>query len=114
MAIFQARRDIACELALDAAADQLAIAIAGFALTPDISEIRDAVRKGYLVSTRADIDTVDARQGTNDRRDAALASGAQIISTDYLTAPNIYGNGYHLAPFSGAWRRNSVVRRCPR
>lgn len=78
------------------------------------SEIRDAVRKGYLVRTRADIDTVDARQGANDRRDAALASGAQIISTDYLAAPNIYGNGYHLAPFTGGWRCNSLVRRCPR
>ncbi len=38
------------------------------------AEISEAVRNGYLVRTRADIDTVDARK----RRDAALASGAHI------------------------------------
>lgn len=76
------------------------------------AEIRDAVKKGYLVRARADIDTVDARNDDVRRRDAALASGAQIISTDYLSAPNVYANGYHLAPFAHGWRCNSVVARC--
>jgi len=76
-------------------------------------EIRDAVKKGYLVRTRADIDTVDARNDDGRRRDAALASGAQIVSTDYLSAPNIYANGYHLAPFAHGWRCNSRIARCP-
>ena len=76
------------------------------------AEIRDAVKKGYLVRARADIDTVDARNDDARRRDAALASGAQIISTDYLSAPNVYANGYHLAPFAHGWRCNSVVARC--
>lgn len=76
------------------------------------AEIGEAVRQGYLVRTRADIDTVDARDGSGQRRDAALASGAQIISTDYLSAPNIYANGYHLAPFATGWRCNPVVHRC--
>ena len=76
------------------------------------AEIGDAVRKGYLVRTRADIDTVDARDGSGKRRDAALASGAQIISTDYLTAPNVYANDYHLAPFAQGWRCNRLVYRC--
>lgn len=66
----------------------------------------------YLVRTRADIDTVDARKDDGARRDAALASGAQIVSTDYLTAPNIYANGYHLAPFAHGWRCNNVVAKC--
>ncbi|MFD1952198.1 Ca2+-dependent phosphoinositide-specific phospholipase C [Sphingomonas arantia] len=77
------------------------------------ADIRDAVRKGYLVRTRADIDTVDARTGDTRRRDAALASGAQIISTDYLTAPNIYANDYHVAPFAGGFRCDPVVASCP-
>jgi hypothetical protein len=77
------------------------------------AEIRDAVKKGYLVRARADIDTVDARQDDGRRRDAALASGAQIVSTDYLTAPNIYANGYHLSPFAGGWRCNALVVKCP-
>lgn len=76
------------------------------------AEIRDAVEKGYLVRARADIDTVDARNDDARRRDAALASGAQIISTDYLSAPNVYANGYHLAPFAHGWRCNSVVAKC--
>ncbi|CAN5303220.1 phosphatidylinositol-specific phospholipase C1-like protein [soil metagenome] len=75
-------------------------------------DIRDAVRKGYLVRTRADIDTVDARNNSPVRRDAALASGAQSISTDYLSAPNVYGNGYHLAPFAPGWRCNRIVTQC--
>ena len=76
------------------------------------AEIKAAVARGYLVRTRADIDTVDARNADPKRRDAALASGAQIISTDYLTAPNVYGNAYHLTPFAGGWRCNAVVARC--
>ena len=77
------------------------------------AEIRSAVQKGYLIRTRADIDTVDARKNDGRRRDAALASGAQIISTDYLTAPNVYTNAYHLAPFPGGWRCNILTARCP-
>jgi hypothetical protein len=41
------------------------------------------VRKGYLVRTRTDADTVQARTGETKQRDAALASGAQLLSTDY-------------------------------
>jgi hypothetical protein len=41
------------------------------------------VRKGYLVRTRTDADTKEARTGQTVRRDTALASGAQLLSTDY-------------------------------
>lgn len=41
------------------------------------------VRKGYLVRTRTDADTVQARAGDTKQRDAAMASGAQLLSTDY-------------------------------
>jgi hypothetical protein len=71
------------------------------------------VGKGYLVRTRADIDTDDARRGDATRRDMALASGAQVISTDYLTAPNIHGNAYHVSPFADGWRCNPVNATCP-
>ncbi len=52
--------------------------------------IPDLVQSGYLVRTRADSDTVEARSGDTVRRDAALASGAQFVSTDFpvpSTAP---------------------------
>ena len=45
--------------------------------------IRDLVEAGYLVRTRADTDTEEARSGDTARRDAALASGAQFVSTDF-------------------------------
>ena len=40
-------------------------------------------RKGYLVRTRTDADTKEARNNDTVRRDAMIASGAQILSTDY-------------------------------
>lgn len=45
--------------------------------------IPELVRRGYIVRTRADGDTVQARTGDTTQRDAALRSGAQWISTDY-------------------------------
>lgn len=50
----------------------------------DAERIREAVAAGIVVRTRADADTVQARTGDTTRRDAALASGAQFVSTDYL------------------------------
>lgn len=71
-------------------------------------EIRDLVSRGYLVRTRSDIDTGEARTNDVTRRDAALASGAQIISTDYPFAPNIFANDYVVRPFPGGSRANPV------
>ena len=49
----------------------------------DEATIASLVRQGYLVRTRADADTVEARSNDGSRRDRALRSGAQIVSTDY-------------------------------
>jgi predicted alpha-1,2-mannosidase len=49
-------------------------------------EISELVRKGYLVRTRTDADTKEARTNDTARRDAMIASGAQILSTDYPAA----------------------------
>jgi hypothetical protein len=46
-------------------------------------DIPDVVAAGYIVRTRADADTVEARSGDTAPREAALASGAQFVSTDY-------------------------------
>lgn len=70
------------------------------------------VRQGYLVRTRADIDTDEARRNDPRRRDQALASGAQIISTDYLAARNVHGNDYHVPLFAAGWRCNPVIGTC--
>lgn len=49
------------------------------------------VSRGYIVRTMADAGTVQARSGDTTSRDAALASGAQIVSTDYYR-PDPRGN----------------------
>jgi hypothetical protein len=63
------------------------------------ADIRALVRQGYVVRTRADADTVQARTGDTTVRDAALASGAQWVSTDY-PVPGIadrFGTDYFAA-----------------
>ena len=52
----------------------------------DAQRIADDVRAGFLVRTRADEDTQQARTNDTAHRDLALHSGAQAVSTDYLWA----------------------------
>ena len=47
------------------------------------ADIATLVRQGYLIRTRTDADTREARTNSTTKRDAMLASGAQILSTDY-------------------------------
>ena len=57
------------------------------------------VELGYMVRTRADEPDKQARTGDTTMRDAALASGAQWISTDYPApygATRQYGNDYQV------------------
>jgi hypothetical protein len=61
---------------------------------PDPTQIADVVTAGYVVRTRADADTVQARSGDTSQRDAALASGAQWVSTDYPVPDPDFGTGY--------------------
>ncbi len=49
----------------------------------DQAEINNLVEQGYIVRTRADSDTDEARTGDYSTMNAAFASGAQIVSTDY-------------------------------
>ncbi len=55
--------------------------------------IRERVRQRYLVRTRSDVPTEEARSGDTTRRDSAFRSGAHYVSTDYPeTSP--FGSGY--------------------
>lgn len=64
--------------------------------------IRKAVAVGFIVRTRADAGTIEARQNDTRRRDAALASGAQFVSTDYLWPDPRLHNGYQVRLPGGA------------
>jgi hypothetical protein len=69
--------------------------LAAFMSVPDArlegARLGFLVRAGYMVRTRADDSGVEARAGDLTRATAALASGAQLVSTDYpVPAPSGY------------------------
>ncbi len=72
---------------------------AGFVERNDPTDpgIPGVVAAGYFVRTRADADTVEARAGDTGPRDAAIASGAQCVSTDYPEPDPRFGTGYFVA-----------------
>lgn len=47
------------------------------------NKIAELVREGFMVRTRSDADTREARTGDKSRFEAAIRSGAQVITTDY-------------------------------
>jgi Phosphoinositide phospholipase C, Ca2+-dependent len=75
----------------------------------DLEKIKENVEKGYIVRTRADSDTREAR--TNDYKsfEAAKASGAQIISTDYYLKSTLFPSDYSVS-FDGKsyFRKNPL------
>ncbi|MCJ2184473.1 phosphatidylinositol-specific phospholipase C1-like protein [Novosphingobium sp. 1949] len=82
----------------------------------DAARIRAAVKAGFLVRTRADDGTIEARANDTARLKAALASGAQYVSSDYLWPDPRFHNAYHLALPGGARVLCNPVRRpegCP-
>lgn len=75
----------------------------------DRDEILDLVRQGFLVRTRTEQDTVEVRNGSTKKREAAFLSGAQFITTDYYV-PNKTFSDYSVAlPGGGAARCNPVL-----
>lgn len=90
---------------------------AGFLILNDplerADEIRRRVEQGYLVRTRADADTREARSGDVSRRDAAFESGAQFISTDYYQADPRFDTGYSVEAPGGGWARCNPVTAPP-
>jgi hypothetical protein len=62
------------------------------------ADITALARQGFVVRTRADADTVEARSGDVGRRDAALASAATWVSTDFPAADPEFGTDYAVPP----------------
>lgn len=75
----------------------------------DAARIRDALQHDLLVRTRADADTVQARTNDTTMRDAALASGAQFVSTDYLVPDERFGDYSVSLPGGVLARCNPVI-----
>jgi len=74
----------------------------------DPTLIPELVQAGYLVRTRADADTVQAREDDPTRRDAALASGAHWVSTDYADPDPRLSDYFVELPGGGVLRCNPV------
>ncbi len=68
--------------------------------------IAAAVAAGLIVRTRADADTVEARQNDPARREAAFASGAQYVSTDYMTPDQRFSAFQVVLPHDASARLN--------
>jgi hypothetical protein len=71
-------------------------------------DIAALVRQGYLIRTRTDVDTKEARTDDTVRRNALTASGAQILSTDYPASEPARWPGH----FSVSLPNGAKVARC--
>lgn len=79
---------------------------------PDPERIADLVRDGYIVRTRADADTLEARANSTERRELALSSGAQYVSTDYAV-PDLSFSDYQVTIPDGSPGRCNPVNAPP-
>jgi hypothetical protein len=73
------------------------------------TDIPALVAQGYLVRTRADADTAEARTGDTTQRDAAIASGAHFVSTDYPVENPDFGTGYRVEIPNGSPARCNPI-----
>ena len=79
----------------------------------DQATIAALVRKGYLVRTRTDADTHQGRTNDTARREIALASGAQLLSTDYPASEPSQWTPYSVSLPGGAVARCNPVNGPP-
>lgn len=74
----------------------------------EANRIQELVKKGYIVRTRADANTEQARKNDRSQFEAARKSGAQIITTDYYLKSTHFASDYEVS-FDG----NSYFRANP-
>ncbi len=70
-----------------------------------LPQITALVKKGYIIRTRADSDTQEARADDKSSFNAAMLSGAQIISTDYYKKSTHFKSDYTIAFPDGSYFR---------
>jgi hypothetical protein len=74
---------------------------------PAATDVSEQVRAGFLIRTRADVETQEALANDTTRRDQAFESGAQFISTDYRW-PDL-----SLSPYQVAFEGDATLRENP-
>ncbi len=76
---------------------------------PSDSLITSMVKRGYIIRTRADANTEEARANNYSRFLAACQSGAQIITTDYYKPSRIFNSPYHVVFEDSTYVRTNPV-----
>jgi hypothetical protein len=74
----------------------------------EAAKIRGMVKKGYMIRTRADADTEEARRNDKTRFQAACQSGAQIITTDYYYKSTFFPSDYTVQFEDGKYMRKDA------
>ncbi len=77
------------------------------------TEIDTLVKQGYLIRTRTDDETEEARSNDRTRADLALSSGAQMLSTDYPPAEPSKWTGFFVGLPHGLVARCNPVTAPP-
>ena len=80
-----------------------------FRNNPEDKTISDLVKKGYLIRTRADADTKEARANDYTHFNDARESGAQIITTDYYLPSTFFKSTYQIKFDDGSYVRVNPV-----
>lgn len=76
---------------------------------PEDERIPELVKKGYIIRTRADANTHEAREEDYTQFEAAKKSGAQIITTDYYVPSKLFKSTYHISFDDGGFVRINPV-----
>jgi len=79
-----------------------------FRNNPEDQTIKDLVTKGYIIRTRADAGTKEARTNDYSHFEMAKKSGAQIITTDYYLPSTLFKSNYHVS-----FKQQTFVRENP-
>ncbi len=72
----------------------------------NFEKIKNLVALGYMVRTRADADTKEARENDYNRFEKAKASGAQVITTDYYLPSKLFKSDYKVIFENGSYERD--------
>ncbi|MFO7825479.1 MAG: phosphatidylinositol-specific phospholipase C1-like protein [Cyclobacterium sp.] len=71
----------------------------------NFEKIKNLVSLGYMVRTRADANTKEARENDYGRFEKAKASGAQVITTDYYLPSTFFESDFKVVFEDGGYER---------
>ncbi|RED47468.1 phosphatidylinositol-specific phospholipase C1-like protein [Seonamhaeicola aphaedonensis] len=76
----------------------------------DFEYIKHLVAQGYMVRTRADAGTKEARTNDYTKFEKAKASGAQVISTDYYQPSRLFKSTFEVKFEDGTYERIKNIK----